>query len=181
MPKQVSKPEVNHLWERVDTVVLVGGRKVKIRALPPFIAISARSKVPLPDPPIVEIASELPGGTTQRFLDEKNPEYLLALRKAEQAREEIYQDLIWAYGLPEVEPPEDDGWKREIEQLVPDIPWKDGKIGRKIDYIKYVVISSQADANTVQVALHKLSLGITEEEVKAAEESFRSKVEGKVS
>ncbi len=52
-------------------------------------------------------------------------------------------------------------------------------MGRKVDYIKYVVISSQDDANKVQTAIHRLSLGITEAEVKAAEESFRNKVEGK--
>ncbi len=93
MPKK-SGPEINHLWERVDTVELAGGRKLKIRALPPFIGIAARSKVPMPDPPIIEIKSEIPGSPPQKFLDEKAPEYLLAVRKAEIEREEVYQDLI---------------------------------------------------------------------------------------
>jgi hypothetical protein len=135
--------------------------------------------VPFPEPPIIDVPSQVPGAPSQKFAQDQDPEYLRERGKAFVKRYEILTELQWLYGLPEITPPVDDAWKEEIKLFLPDIEWRAGPRGRRADYIEYVVLSNAEDQRRLRDAIEAIStVAIPEELSKAAEESFRGDVQG---
>ena len=162
-------------WERTAEVTLVNGRVLKVRATPPLLGLKAMAIVAMPDPPIVEVPSQVPGGTPTKFSQDEDPEYLRARRDAITKRYEILIELQWSYGLPGIVAPEDDVWKADIEVYLPDIEWRKGPHGRKLDYIEYVVLSNAEDQKRIRDAIDSISsITVSEQLAQVAEESFRS-------
>ncbi len=166
--------------ERTTEVELVSGEKVVVRAIPPFLSYRVLQDIPLPDVPTMEIASELPGGGAQTFENPDDPEYKKELVEANQRRADAANDMTWLYGLPGVFPPEDDDWKEAISMISPDFKWREDELGRRLDYIEYVFFSNSEDLGRVRKALAEMNASeeVTPEMLRAAEEAFRSKVQG---
>ena len=161
-------------WERSTKITLANGQEVRVRALPPLLLLRALEQVTLPKPPVIEIPSELPGAGVTHFENREDPEYLKQLREANLARVNISNELGWLYGLPDIVPPSDASWKEEIEFAMPSITWREGKRGYHLDYIEYMVFSSNEDMKKITDALNDLaSIDVSPELLEAVEASFR--------
>jgi len=144
-------------WGRLVEVELTTGHKLTVRSVPPYLVDRATAKIVLPDPPVRIIKSQLPGGGEERLLDEQDPEYILAVNRTREERTVVTTELFWAYGITNVDPPEDDAWKREVEEYIPDIKWRAGKLGRKLDFLQFAVITAQEDMLRIQGAIMDLT------------------------
>ncbi len=167
-------------WGRKAEVTLVSGRKVLVRAVPPFLLDRVQDRIPLPEPPIKIITPQMPGAREERLLDNQDPEYLRALEKATEARSVARTELFWNYGIVGVEPPASDQWKEELAFFDPDIEFRDGKIGRRLDYIQYVVVSTQEDFYRLQNSILLLTRP-TDGELMRTMRSFRGDVQDNTS
>lgn len=164
-------------YGRQVEVTLTTGRTVLVRAVPPFLTDKVMSKYPLPEPPIRIIKSQLPGGVDEHLLDEQDPQYLLDTKHVLEQQQTARTDLMWQYGIIGVDVPVTDDWKRDIEMATGPVPWRDGDIGRRLDYIQCIVVSNQEDYMRVLSAIMGISR-TTQESIEEAVKSFRSSLQG---
>jgi hypothetical protein len=161
------------------TIELLDGTKVVVAAAPPQIYDDVNSAFPDPEPPIRE--TETAAGEKMRWYDEKDPDYRRALSEVQRRREEALADLILLWGLPEIKVPTDDDWLQPIilSRRLLDESWQPpaDEVGRRLLYIRYVVLANAEDALRVRNAIAELS-GISEARVKQIEESFRHSLAG---
>lgn len=160
-------------------IKLSSGRVLRLRAVPPYLLMEAGKRVIDPKPPIIEIESQIPGGGKTLFEDITNPEYKHALEESGIKRGHLYDEINWLYGLPDVVPPASDDWKIDLADANPDIEWREGKRGRKLDYIQYVVVASQADLTRIRDKFSQLGEETKTDEalMESVEDSFRSPVQ----
>jgi len=107
--------------------------------------------------------------------------YLTKVAKVEELRDKKGTEMMWLFTLRDIKPP--DGWNiladlgDEILYYAPDWEVREGKVGKKLDYIEWVVLADGANVKIVNAAINELA-GISEEEVKQNEKSFPGEVEG---
>lgn len=150
-------------------LTLSTGRVIRVRSLPPYLADAAMADFPAPKPPIINIPSQVPGGGTTYRENHDDLEFIQKQQEWMDRQREVVGDLQFAWGV-DVEVPEGDFYS-EIEEYIPNLHHTSGKNGRKIDYIKYVLLTNNADFLAVRRAT--AGMNITMEEVKAVEDSFR--------
>jgi len=162
------------------TITLTDGTKVAIAAVPPQVYDDVMAAFPDPQPPVRE--TETAAGEKLRWYDDKDPAYQAAEEETERRRAAALQDQILLWGLPDVEVPDNDAWLAPIamsKRALLGEPWQPpgDEIGRRLLYIKYVLLRSAADALRVRQAINELS-GVSEERVAQIKESFQRPVEG---
>jgi hypothetical protein len=160
-------------------IELSDGRKVRVYP-PRSIAMDQllMRRYPDPQPPIVE--SETVGGGTIRMMIEDDPEYLRKKAEITELRSEKLEELSALDSLRDIKVPDD--WSTEsfaYLALLADPDWqpREGKSGRKLDYIEWDLLGNPADTILVQEVRAQM-MGIDMEVIDAIEASFRGDVEG---
>ncbi len=85
-------------------------------------------------------------------------------------RERMIRETAWLLALPDVKVPADWQCPRALQHA--GIEPRQGETGRMLDYIEYGLLLTADDIRAVQAAMYGGAL--TEEEIGAAEDSFRS-------
>ena len=157
------------------TVTLRNGKTVSFRYVPPFLASKIAGKIPDPDPPVIIIPSKLPGVKPSEEYNFQDPTYIKARLDSIRRRAELLNEFAWNYSIVGIEPPEDDEWKTKLDiiEYDPDFVWREGRIGRRLDWIQYVLLANPNDLGTVQKIVNEASSSFDEEEVTEAEDTFR--------
>ncbi len=154
---------------------LSNGKTIKIRYVPPLLASKIRRLFPDPLPPVRVIQSKIPGVPPTEEFDYQDATYQRLRIEVLQQRIQAINDFAWNYAVVGVDPPEDDEWKAsvQLELYLPGIPWREGPVGRRLDWLEYVLLANPKDMVDVEKLVTEASRVATEEEVAAAEESFR--------
>lgn len=131
-----------------------------------------------PDPPVPVLEDNRTAtGEPMRYENRKDPGYLAALAEARQTRQVKWAEAMLLFGLPEVGAPE--GWSPPQEELVyisPDWKPREGRQGRRLDYIEWELLRNPGDFRRVIAALNELAT-VPEEAVDAIEATFQSDLE----
>jgi hypothetical protein len=167
-----------------EFVLPSGSAVVRVRSVPPMMAPEILDERPeLAEPPIPMVKVE---GVTTKMLPARpgEPEYdayLLERKRRERLYEAARSDITWDYGVV--------AWKRPVDakewEEHPPKEWKfpeflkeyggkprEGKRGRRVDYIKYVLVTGMEDMDAVQKAMYGISKPMSREEVDAAADLF---------
>jgi hypothetical protein len=133
-----------------------------------------------PDPkPPVRTSDGVAGPVS--MVVEDDPEYLMEKERIELLRGERLNELSFLWALKDVVVPEGFDVADELGELIrlgdPDWQPRTGDVGRKLDYIEWVLLANYVDQRKVQGALAELQ-GIDLGASKSIEDSFRSDVEG---
>ena len=161
-------------------IELTDGRVVRVYS-PPHVRISGivEKLLPRPQPEAVTERNKVDKEFVT-FLD-KDPAYLAKLNEWNQARNEKADELGSLFMFKDEEPPEDWDVEAEVGDEVryfdPDWQPREGKMGRKLDYIQWTIMDDVLNSMHVTEALRELA-GIDLEEVKRNLDSFRGPVEG---
>lgn len=156
-------------------VTLSTGVTVTVAPVPQKLYDVIRMKHADPPVPILE-SDKTATGEVMRYENRKDPDYQLALREAEQARQIEWAKAMLLFGLPEVEAPND--WEPPIElaYIAPDWKPREGELGRKLDYIEWELLRTIGDHQKVTAAINALAM-ISEEAVDAIEATFPDDLE----
>jgi len=164
-------------------VELLDGRTVRVYR-PPMRRIWDRVQEmhPRPQPPIVTEKTAT-GKEISMSIDD-DPDYLRELAKWERLINEKVDEMGSLFMFKDLDVPDD--W--DVEEAVgaenrffdPDWAPREGKMGRKLDYIQWVILANSVDSARIVEAQRELS-GIDLEEVERNEASFRDQVEGSAS
>ena len=161
-----------------------GSAVVRVRPVPPMLApeiLDARPE--LADPPLPMVKVE---GVTTKMLparpgEPEYEEYVQERKRREALRESMHSDLIWDYGVVSWKHPPDE------EEFASDPPkdWKfpsflkeygkkqrEGRRGRRIDFIKYTLIAQGQDMEAAQSVIFGQMKPLSREEVDAAADLF---------
>jgi hypothetical protein len=144
----------------------------KINAL-----LDKNPELKIPEPKVV--TEELKSGKTVINVMDEDPEYLAERRRIEELREEKSLEMMWLFTLRDVEPP--DGWDamaelgEEIAFYDPSWKPREGKVGKKLDYIEWVILADGANVTAINSALNELA-GVSLEVASQTEDSFRGQV-----
>ena len=122
-----------------DTVVLSSGVKVKLHRLPPLLQRTVEAQFPEPEPPMVEVKVH---GKKEKQPNPDDPDYIEARKQWASDRGQALMDLALIKGV-EFEMPEDEDWIDELALIGVDVG--EGKVGRKLAYLRSVVIGSLDD------------------------------------
>lgn len=160
-------------------VKLQSGREVRVYA-PPMSKIMALSnrKHPYPDVPVVTDVSGTGEEISMQIDDD--PAYMAKLREVDEARSVDIQELTFLFALKDENPPDDfnaESFGAEMRYLNPDWKPRDGPMGRKLDWIEYVLLASTADQIILSSAINEMST-MDMEEVEAIRANFRTQMEG---
>lgn len=160
-------------------VTLTDGRTVRVYRPPTrrIIAI-VEKRHPRPQPPVVEETTATGKKIVMRIDDD--PDYLAKLNEWSQIVNEETDELGSLFMLKDEEPPDDWDVETEVGDEVryfdPDWQPREGKIGRKLDYIQWNIMGDVVNSMHITQALRELS-GIDLEEVERNLESFPGPVE----
>jgi hypothetical protein len=160
-----------------------GSAVVRVRSVPPMMGPEILDQDPdLAEPPLPMVKVEGGQGIPDKMLPARpgEPEYEAYLQERKR-REKLYEarqsDLTWDYGIVAWRrPPESEEWGED-----PPKGWKfpaflteygrkprPGKRGRRVDFVKYVLIVAARDMEAVQMVMYGMSKPLTREEVDAA-------------
>jgi len=163
-----------------DVELTIGTVRVYSPPLGKIDAIIAKDpNLKLPEPEVETLV--LPSGKEVVSVKDDDPGYLREKKRVEELRDAKGRELMWLYALRKVEPPDD--W--DIESDMGDVirytdpewsPRSDSAVGRKLDYIEWVVLVDGANVKAVNKVLNELA-GISEEVAKQVEDSFPNTVE----
>jgi len=154
-------------------VTLSTGVVLRVRPMPPLrLRMKIGARHPDPEPPKKEIPVNIPGGRPTIINDVSDPAYLQALGEAREARFNAIHEFTWSWAVDIPDPPK--GWKVEsgLDKVLTRDEWRAGKDGERLDYLEYVVVRLDSDSELVARVINSTEL-VTEEEIKAAEDSFR--------
>lgn len=159
-----------------------GNVRVRVLPVPPMLisdVVGGREE--LADPPIPKVKV---GGVTEKWLparpgQEEYAEWETEMLRREKLRDEAWNDAWWGYGMAEWslggewvdEPPE--GWKLPARVKRLGIKPKTGNDGRRLDYIRYVLLPTNADVEACQIAMSGMTSPILSEEVATIAKLFR--------
>jgi len=161
-------------------IELTDGRGVRVYS-PPHVRISGilEKRHPRPQPEAVTEKNKV-GKEFVTLLD-KDPAYLAKLNEWNRVRNEEADELGSLFMFKDVVPPEDWDVEAEVGDEVryfdPDWQPREGKVGRKLDYIQWTIMDDLVNSKNVTDALRELA-GIDLEEVARNLDSFPSSVEG---
>ena len=164
-------------------VELSGGRTVRVYRAPARRIVAAVEKqYPRPQAPVVKETLAMGKEVTMRIDDD--PQYLADLAAWEQIVNEKVDEFGSLFVLKDENPPDDwdvmDEVGEEMQYFDPTWKPREGKMGRKLDYIQWVILGDSVDSMRILDAQRELS-GIDLEGVAANEASFRGEVEGETS
>jgi len=166
-----------------EFVLPSGSFVVRVRPVPPMLVAEVLDDNPeLAEPPIPLV--EVKGATTKslpaRPGEPEYDEYLAERKRREKLRDAAQSDLTWDYGIVgwklvgedefETDPP--GGWK--LPAILKEYGKKPrpGKRGRRVDYIKYALVTRAKDMEVVQMAMYGMSSPLSRGEVDAASGLF---------
>ena len=158
-------------------VKLSTGVVVTVHPVPQKIYDVIRMRHPDPGVPVLE-DDRTATGEPMRYENRDDPTYKEALQEAGRARQTAWAEASLLFGLPDVEVP--DGWEPPAEELeyLTGGQWepRQGKTGRKLDYIEWDLLAVVGDYQRVQAAINQLAM-VPEEAADAIEATFRSDLE----
>ena len=159
------------------TITLSTGEDIVVHVVPPSVHDVVTKRHPLPTAPIIETATA--SGETLKMSIEDDPEYLAQKQVVETQRMAALQEAYTLFALKDVVVPEDfditEEFGDELSYLDPDWKPREGKSGRKLDYIDYILLAGSADNLRVSEAINEL-VSIDQEVVDAIEASFQDDV-----
>ena len=161
-------------------VELTDGRVVRVYS-PPTVRIGGilDKRYPRPQAPVVKETTK--GNKEIVMTIDDDPAYLEALNEWNRVRNEEADELGSLFMFKDVEVPEDWDIEAEVGEKVCyfDPHWKprEGRVGRKLDYIQWTIMADVVNHARVYNALRELA-GIDMEEVARNLESFPGEVEG---
>ena len=163
-------------------VELTTGESVRVHS-PPIgkidVLLDRDPELKLPEPEVIE--EELKSGKTVVMVKDDDPEYLKERRRVEALREEKGREMMWLFTLRDVSPPKDWDITEDLGDEIAfyDPGWKprEGKVGKKLDYIEWVILSDGANVTAINSALNELA-GVSLEVASQVEDSFPGQVEG---
>ena len=161
-------------------VELTDGRVVRVYS-PPHVRISGilEKRHPRPQPLVVKETTKA-GKEIVMTIDD-DPEYLAKLNEWNRVRNEEADELGSLFMFKDEVPPDDWDVEAEVGDEVryfdPDWQPREGKVGRKLDYIQWTIMDDLVNSKNVTQALRELA-GIDLEEVERNIDSFRGPVEG---
>lgn len=160
-------------------ITLTTGEEIQVFAPPLNAWDLVKKRYPDPEPPILE-ETTASGGTIQMAMVD-SPDYLAEKERVAQLQSDLYQDICALGALRKVVVPEEFDVEVELGETMryadPDWQPREGKGGRKLDYIDYVFLTNVKDVMAVQEAMTEL-MGVEPEEVEAVVASFPDQVEG---
>jgi len=164
-------------------VELTNGETVRVYRSPTQrILAMVEAKDPEPVVPIVTETNVT--GRSISMSVPTDPDYVQALKEWNErkpGRDDEIEQLEALFMLKDLKVPEN--WDIEVEVgeearfFDPDWAPREGAMGRKLDYIQWVILGDSVNAYRIQNARAELS-GIDMQEVQAVTASFRDQVEG---
>lgn len=156
--------------ERQDELVLGNGAILRLKRIPPLLISRVVNQAhPNPKPPkiIIKTFDDKEGHEEDNPHD---PDYIEALKDNRRAQGTAMIDLAILRGV-EVTLPEDDSWIADLASLGIDVG--ETYNARVNTYVRYILLESPTDISNL---LRKISIlsGVREEDVRAAEDRFRS-------
>jgi len=161
-------------------VELTDGRVVRVYS-PPTVRIAGiiEKRHPRPQAPMVKETTRANKEIVMTIDDD--PEYLAKLNEWNRVRNEEADEMGSLFMFKDVVPPDDWDIEAEVGDEVryfdPDWKPREGKVGRKLDYIQWTIMDDVVNSKNVTQALRELA-GIDMEEVKGNLDSFPSPLEG---
>lgn len=160
-------------------VELSSGEKVRVYPSPGLkVSQLAEEKFPTPLAPVRE-SKTVTGDTIKMSIDD-DPDYLREKARVDVLQADEIGSLTMLFCLKDVKVPADFDMEAVTEIVCfskPDWQPREGTVGRKLDYLEWVLLANPADRLKIQEALAELS-GINLDAVKATEDSFRDNVAG---
>lgn len=144
------------------------GVEVHVIPVPPYAVSAAQSTIPMPKPPVLMVDSV--AGHQEPWSNAEDPQYKADLAEAQAARGKLASEFTVLYALPDVQVPDDEEWFAPLADL--GLKHRDGKRGRKLDYIQFYLLASNADWEVLWSAISDLTY-VKEERIAAHESSFR--------
>lgn len=163
-------------------ITLVDGTVVRVRPTPPLAASAVVSNDPglaTPPVPMVQHATKL--GDKTLPLKQGEPgwdEYVQEVDRVKTERREAQVDFTWDYGIVAWKPAGTDEWVEDVGEdwefptRLAKYGIKPSRYGKRVDYIKYVLLQYGDDLTRVQELVYGLSAPLTDEEVDAARDLF---------
>lgn len=162
-----------------EKITLSNEIEVTIHHIPAGLRDVINARYPSPEPPITETVTAT--GGTIRMMMEDDPDYLAEVARVQVERDTAWQQAYTLAALREVKVPEDFDietvWGEMLRWLNPDWKPREGKVGRKLDYIEFDLLENIADQDLITTTINHM-MGIDEEVVERIEASFRSEVAG---
>jgi hypothetical protein len=169
-----------------EFVLPSGTAVVRVRSIPPMLVADVMAGNPdLVDPPIPLVKVS---GVTEKWLPARagQPEYEEWVRQRDELkvlRAQMQTDYTWDYGIVE--------WKRPVSAeefvSVPPKAWvfpqwlkdngrkpRPGKIGRRVDFIRYTLFQTTGDMEAAQIVMYAITNPLREEETSAIADLFQS-------
>jgi hypothetical protein len=160
-------------------VELQGGKVVKVFT-PPLTKIYALVGKKYPEPKAPVRTDKTVTGSEISMIIEDDPEYLEAHDRWEDEYNTAVEEAILLFALKEENPPGDfdvEALAEEIRYFDPDWEPRTDRIGRKLDWIGWVLLTNTQDYVDIQNTIQDL-LGMNQEVANQTEESFPGDVEG---
>jgi hypothetical protein len=160
-------------------VTLTTGEEIQVFAPPLNAWDLVKKRYPDPEPPIVE--EKTASGSTIAIKIVDDPGYLAEKERVARLQSDLYQDVCALGALRKIVVPEGFDAEAEFGEIMryadPDWQPREGKGGRKLDYIDYALLTNTKDVMAIQEAMTEL-MGVEPEEVEAVVASFPDQVEG---
>ena len=153
-------------------VTLSSGVRLRCKAVPPFLARKAISRIPRPQPPVVFLEDK---GRQEE--NPNDPDYLTRLTEWQNMIYEVGTDVLLVAGTSIIDVPtgiylpEDDGWLSLVEFLGVKIDVSNSH-SRYLHWLTCYALETPDDLAKVVTAVGSLT-GVSEEEVEAAVKTFR--------
>lgn len=158
--------------------ITLSSSTIRAHSVPPKIHQIVEKRFPFPDPPIVETVTATGATIQTQILND--PGYLDTVAEIEVKRDNLFSEMYMLMALREATVPEDFDAETLAETLQyadPDWRPREGKAGRKLDYIEWELLANADDYSLVTGVIAELS-GVDTKEVEAIEASFPGDVEG---
>ena len=161
---------------RSDIVSLSNGIVLKLKPVPPFLARQAVISLQRPKPPVVFLEDK---GREEE--NPNDPEYQRAIQEYEARQIELGLNVMLLVGTAvETVPkgcygPDDDEWLEDLAIVGIEVDVERPR-ARYLAWLRYYALQSASDIALVTQAL-ATGVGLTEEEVQATADSFRSRAE----
>ncbi len=159
------------------TITLSTGEDIVVHVVPPSVHDVVMKKYPLPTAPIIE--TKTASGEMLKMSIEDDPEYLAQKQAVETRRMVALQEAYTLFALKKVVVPESfditEEFGDELSYLDPDWEPRQGKSGRKLDYVDFILLANSNDTLLVSEAINEL-VSIDQEVVADIEASFQDDV-----
>lgn len=159
-------------------VTLSNGKTIELCHIPPGLRDVINRRYPIPDAPVVETVTAT--GETLKMAIEDDPAYLAQCAEVQAKKNVAWNEAYTLAALKKVTVPDDFDmeaeWGEELRYLDPDWQPRTGKIGRKLDYIEFVLCANANDLSLISDKINKM-MGIDTEVVESIEDSFRGDIQ----